>query len=314
MYLYYTGLFLILVVYLNWQWELPKGWTSQKERSAGTTKIGGIDRQLHHHLQQRLPQTLAWAAGHARCAGSTKLGGTASTAGTADSSIRYLGPWPADNEQSHFWSLFCKSYDIEHSWWCKERSICFLSLISFFGVQVPAYLVNLLTHLMWDVAGLESSLPLRSWWQSSWRDRSASSLTKNMHTELCALPIGLPRPWRQGKHTRWVQRRPAGSFCLRGLASDKSLSGRWPSIWQAYWTLATPSCCGQQPFFRPLLKLLWPGVTNFKRTMQRPKYYKLGQKYTKLCKDPCKEMIHRQQHLFWLRNQQNQCVMQPMTD
>ena len=121
----------------------PKGWTSQKDRSAGTTKIGGIDRQLHHHLQQRLPQTLAWAAGHAghaRCAGSTKLGGTASTAGTADSSIRYLGPWPADNEQSHFWSLFCKSYDIEHSWWCKERSICFLSLISFFwcaGAGIP---------------------------------------------------------------------------------------------------------------------------------------------------------------------------------
>lgn len=78
----------------------PQGWTSQKERSAGTTKIGGIDRQLHHHLQQRGP-TLAWA-GHARCAGSTKLGGTASTAGTADSSIWYLGPWKADNEQSHF--------------------------------------------------------------------------------------------------------------------------------------------------------------------------------------------------------------------
>lgn len=81
----------------------PKGWPSQKERSAGTTKIGGIDRQLHHHLQQRGP-TLARAghAGHARCAGSTIPQGGAATGGRAASSIRYLGPWPADNEQSHF--------------------------------------------------------------------------------------------------------------------------------------------------------------------------------------------------------------------
>ena len=39
-----------------------------------------------------------------------------------------------------------------------RKSILFPSVISLFDVApVPAYLVNLLTHLMWDVAGLETS-------------------------------------------------------------------------------------------------------------------------------------------------------------